>query len=55
MSTFLAVYVRKIRKSQKELVTLLKDTGKKTGDRFPNAVPAAKATYTDAEAKAARG
>lgn len=39
---------------KKTLVTLLKDTAKKTGDRFPNAVPAVKATYSDAEAKTAR-
>ena len=38
----------------KDLLTLLKDTGRKTGDPFPKTVPRAKPTYTNAEAKAAR-
>lgn len=41
-------------KLKKELLTLLKDTAKKTGDTFPNPVTPAKRMYSSAEAKAAR-
>lgn len=41
---------KKGKADQKELVALLKETAKKTGDPFPNHVEPAKAMYSDAEA-----
>lgn len=39
---------------QNELVALLKETARKTGDPFPNAITPAKAMYSEDEAKQAR-
>ncbi|MFQ5730487.1 MAG: sulfatase [Planctomycetaceae bacterium] len=45
---------KSVANTKKELLTLLKETGRKTGDPFPKTVPKARATYTDAEGKAAK-